>query len=98
MNNSNDLDFGVLKGPAQSISKTNQPKVQAAVKEQWPSRSPAPVVATPVEAEKRPLVSLEAQVSIRGPGHIIERFKKLCKDDRRCYYDMLKMMMDKWEE
>ena len=96
MNDRNDLDFGALKGPAKPKPKPAEPEGQGAAVEQWPSRSPAPAPA--VEPERRPLVSLEAQVSIRGPGHIIERFKKLCKEDRRSYYDMLEMMMDKWEE
>ena len=99
MNERNDLDFGALKGPTKPKPKPVEPERQGTVvAEQWPSRSPAPTTAAPVEPKKKLLVSLEAQVSIRGPGHIIERFKKLCKEDRRSYYDMLEMMMDKWEE
>lgn len=54
----------------------------------WPDR---PVLSAP--APKAP----EGQVSIKGPVEIIERFKALCKDDRRVYYDMLEILMNHYE-
>lgn len=54
----------------------------------WPDR---PVVSAP--APKPP----EAQISIKGPVEIIERFKALCKEDRRVYYDMLEILMNERE-
>lgn len=35
----------------------------------------------------------EAQINIRGPAPMIERFKQLCAEDRRTYYEMLELMM-----
>ena len=32
--------------------------------------------------------------TIRGPLEDIDRFKRLCKEDRRTYIDMLRMLMD----
>ena len=51
----------------------------------WPDRS--------LHTAKLP----DQQISIKGPGHIIERFKQLCRDDRRHYYDMLEILMDNFE-
>lgn len=51
-------------------------------------------------APSRPVVTVaavDAQISIKGPAHVIDRFKRLCKDDRRHYYDMLEILMDKFE-
>ena len=39
----------------------------------------------------------DAQLNLKGPRHILERFKALCKDDRRPYYDMLEILMDNLE-
>ena len=40
----------------------------------------------------------EGQVSIKSPDNrIIERFKAMCKADRRKYYDMLEILMDAYE-
>lgn len=49
--------------------------------ERWPSREPAQ----------------DGQISIKGPLSTIRRFKKLCKDDRRTYADMLDILMDRFE-
>lgn len=43
-------------------------------------------------------VAAETQLNIKGPADIIERFKALCKDDRRSYYDMLEILMDSFEK
>ena len=56
--------------------------------------------------EARPSVSLEpvrwpsrepvqdGQISIKAPIDVIERFRTLCRDDRRTYADMLAILMD----
>ncbi|MCY4305927.1 MAG: hypothetical protein OXC62_14295 [Aestuariivita sp.] len=98
MNERNDLDFGALKGPVKPELKTVESEEDRTVFEPWPSRSPTPPTMGSLQPKEKPLVSLEAQVSIRGPGYIIERFKKLCKDDRRSYYNMLEMMMNRWDD
>jgi len=40
----------------------------------------------------------EVQLNMKGPQKVIERFKKLCKDDRRSYYAMLEILMDHFEK
>ena len=47
----------------------------------WPSREPV----------------RDGQISIKAPLEVIERFRKLCKDDRRTYADMLSILMDAYE-
>ena len=39
----------------------------------------------------------EGQLNLKGPMHILNRFKAMCKDDRRAYYDMLQILMDRYE-
>ena len=41
--------------------------------------------------------SLDAQLNLKGPKHILDRFKAMCKSDRRPYYDMLEILMDEFE-
>lgn len=50
--------------------------------ERWPSREPV----------------RDGQVSIKAPLDVIARFKKLCKDDRRTYADMLTILMNAYEQ
>jgi len=50
--------------------------------ERWPSREP----------------SVDGQISIKGPMTTIQRFKALCKDDRRTYADMLEILMNHFED
>ena len=47
----------------------------------WPSREPA----------------RDGQVSIKAPLDTIARFRKLCRDDRRTYADMLEILMNCFE-
>jgi hypothetical protein len=49
--------------------------------ERWPSREPI----------------RDGQISIKAPLDVIDRFKHLCKDDRRTYADMLSILMDRYE-
>lgn len=48
----------------------------------FPSREPAP----------------DWQLNLKGPRPILERFKAMCKADRRPYYDMLEILMDAFEK
>jgi hypothetical protein len=47
----------------------------------WPSREPI----------------RDGQISIKAPLDIIDRFKSICKNDRRTYADMLSILMDRYE-
>ena len=49
--------------------------------ERWPSREPV----------------RDGQISIKAPLDVLARFRKLCKDDRRTYADMLSILMDAYE-
>ncbi len=49
--------------------------------ERWPSREPL----------------RDGQISIKATIDVIERFKRLCKDDRRTYADMLGILMNLYE-
>lgn len=40
----------------------------------------------------------EGQFTIRAPLDTITRFRKLCKDDRRTYADMLGILMNEFEK
>lgn len=39
----------------------------------------------------------DVQMNLRGPREIIDRFKTMCKEDRRPYYQMLEILMDEFE-
>ena len=47
----------------------------------WPSREPV----------------ADGQISIKAPLEVIARFRRLCRDDRRTYADMLAILMDSHE-
>lgn len=49
--------------------------------ERWPSR----------EALR------DGQISIKAPLETLGRFRKLCREDRRTYGDMLRILMDHFE-
>ncbi len=70
--------------------------------------APQPTPSVPSAAETRRAVdavsqfpsreaSADAQLNLKGPRHILDRFRKMCKDDRRAYYDMLEILMDSHE-
>lgn len=40
---------------------------------------------------------VDGQISIKAPLDVLERFKRICKDDRRTYADMLGILMDRYE-
>lgn len=49
--------------------------------QRWPSREPVQ----------------DGQVSIKAPLAVIDRFRAMCRDDRRTYADMLGILMDAYE-
>ena len=42
--------------------------------------------------------SPDGQLNLKGPRDVLERFKAMCKSDRRSYYAMLEILMDQFEE
>lgn len=42
--------------------------------------------------------SPDAQLNLKGPRDVLDRFKAMCKADRRAYYDMLEILMDAYEK
>lgn len=65
------------------------------------SAAPAPVAAKKVidDVSRFPSreASPDAQLNLKGPRDILDRFKALCRADRRPYYDMLEILMDNFE-
>lgn len=57
------------------------PQQLPAEPERWPSREP----------------TRDGQISIKAPTDVITRFRRLCKDDRRTYADMLEILMNAYE-
>lgn len=61
---------------------------------------PAPVERKAVDAVSQ-FPSREApadsQLNLKGPRPVLDRFKAMCKADRRAYYDMLERLMDHYE-
>ena len=49
--------------------------------QRWPSREPL----------------RDGQVSIKASLDVIERFRTMCRDDRRTYADMLGILMDRYD-
>lgn len=41
--------------------------------------------------------SPDGQMNMRGSQAVLDRFKAMCKDDRRSYVAMLEILMDKFE-
>lgn len=39
----------------------------------------------------------DAQLNLKGPREVLDRFRAMCKADRRSYYDMLGILMDRYE-
>ncbi|WP_347100773.1 hypothetical protein [Sagittula stellata] len=39
----------------------------------------------------------DGQLNLKGPRHVLDRFRAMCKADRRAYYDMLEILMDSFE-
>lgn len=79
------LDIGRLKQfEASSTPKVDvEPIIDRAgdTAARWPSREPI----------------RDGQISIKAPLDVLDRFKRICKDDRRTYADMLGILMDRYE-
>lgn len=79
------LDLDRLKQfESQSVSKIEAEPVPdrvGGITERWPSREPL----------------RDGQISIKAPLDVLDRFKGICKDDRRTYADMLNILMDRYE-
>lgn len=79
------LDFDRLKQfEARPAAKAEpEPVVEraAGTATRWPSREPV----------------MDGQISIKAPLDVLDRFKRICKDDRRTYADMLGILMDRFE-
>lgn len=41
--------------------------------------------------------SADGQLNMRGSQAVLDRFKTMCKDDRRSYVAMLEILMDRFE-
>ena len=77
------LDLNRLKQfePASPNVEERPTAADTAPPERWPSREPI----------------RDGQISIKAPLDMIERFRGICKDDRRTYADMLTILMDAYE-
>lgn len=53
-----------------------------------------PPAAVPAERWPSREAVRDGQISIKAPLDVIERFRRLCQDDRRTYADMLAILMD----
>lgn len=70
-----------LSSPTAGIEMPLSEASAAMPSERWPSREP----------------QRDGQISIKAPLDVIERFRRLCHDDRRTYADMLGILMDSHE-
>lgn len=64
-----------------------------------PSKEAAPIERAGVSVERWPSREpiRDGQISIKASLDVIDRFKRICKDDRRTYADMLGILMDLYE-
>lgn len=80
------LDYDRLKQfEARPVAKAKPDQIaerEGASVTRWPSREPV----------------MDGQISIKAPLDVLDRFKRICKDDRRTYADMLGILMDRYEE
>lgn len=78
------LDLDRLKQFERVPAVENSPVVRSPSPEteRWPSREPV----------------RDGQISIKAPTDVIEQFRRLCKEDRRTYADMLSILMTKYEQ
>jgi len=63
-----------------------------------PKHAKEPEEPTELEAWPSREVSKEGQFTIRAPQNTIARFRKMCKEDRRTYADMLEILMNFFDE
>jgi hypothetical protein len=87
------LDLARLR---QFEPSSNPREPSSAAPEVERSSSEAPVPLPPERWLSREPVR-DGQISIKAPLDVIERFRRLCSDDRRTYADMLAILMDSHE-
>lgn len=78
------LDLDRLKQfeAPQDVQQDERTSAQpSSTSDRWPSRDPV----------------RDGQISIKAPLDVIERFRRICKDDRRTYADMLSILVDDYE-
>jgi hypothetical protein len=72
------------------LSSFSEPAVteDQSIEKPWPSREP-----------RREPEARAGAITIRtdSDAHVLERFKALCKEDRRTYTDMLRILIDEFE-
>ena len=68
--------------PEPHMARAPEPVRMAPEPGRWPSREPM----------------RDGQISIKAPTDVIDRFRRLCKDDRRTYSDMLAILMNAYEQ
>ena len=39
----------------------------------------------------------DGQLNLKGPRRVLDRFRAMCKADRRSYYDMLEILRDRYD-
>ena len=61
-----------------------------------PLRYRAPESSTQPWPSREPMV--DGQISVKAPMETVNRFKRMCTDDRRTYADMLRILMDHFEK
>jgi hypothetical protein len=62
--------------------------------------APAPVQKRAVDSLSRfpsREPATDGQLNLKGPKPVLDRFRAMCKADRRAYYDMLEILMDHFE-
>ncbi len=74
-------DSGAGRPPASAFPRAADTRRAIDAVSQFPSRE----------------ASTDGQLNLKGPRHVLDRFRVMCKADRRAYYDMLEILMDRYE-
>lgn len=88
----NTLDFKTVEGLGHKEPRGSDKPVKAK-REKVASSAPS----RPVIFDEPKVDEVNERIFVQGPASTISRFKKLCKDDRRSYHDMLCILMDSFE-
>ncbi|CUH82354.1 hypothetical protein [Tropicibacter naphthalenivorans] len=100
-----DMDDFAPRAAAPKPVQQPAPKAKAAGQG---ASAPKPAAPTPRAADTRRAIDAvsqfpsreatrDGQLNLKGPQHVLDRFKAMCKADRRAYYDMLEILMDQFE-
>ncbi|WP_162620487.1 hypothetical protein [Limimaricola cinnabarinus] len=94
------LDFSRLRQfepePRERPALREEPKPERSAPDSSFSEAPQGQGGSPARWPSRQEVR-DGQISIKAPLDTIERFKHLCKSDRRTYADMLDILMRAFE-